>query len=103
MTKERCRSPEEALQERKKDLDWIEENRDVFWLTATVAFEEIGRGAIVMDLAVESTGQGDTFSYLAEGELKVTDERLRELLDTYDPDLGDGCPGFQVAVSPFSL
>lgn len=36
-----------SSQEPCRDLEWIEENRALFWLVATVACEQTGSGAIV--------------------------------------------------------
>ena len=48
MTPENPKIPDWALQERQADLDWIAENLDVFWTAATAAFEDVGRGAVVI-------------------------------------------------------
>ena len=48
MTPENKKIPDWAHRERQADLDWIAENLDVFWTAATAAFEDIGRGAIVI-------------------------------------------------------
>ena len=50
-----------------------------------MAFEEIGRGALLVDLVHESLEHGHPFSYRAEGELEVGDEALKRYLDDYDP------------------
>ena len=73
-------------EERQRDRDWIAANRELFWLAATVAYEELGRGAIVVDLAAEPSDEGLTFSYFTEGELELEDEDLHNLLNDYDPD-----------------
>ncbi len=71
--------------EREQDLGWVDENRDIFWLSATTAFEEIGRGALLVDLIHEPLEHGHPFSYYAEGELEIEDEKLKRHLDDYDP------------------
>ena len=85
MTNERRQSLNQSPSERRHDLDWIAENRDVFWLSATTAFEEIGRGALLVDLSHEPLEHGHPFSYYAEGELEVEDEDLKRYLNDYDP------------------
>jgi hypothetical protein len=70
---------------RQSDLAWINENLDIFWLSATTAFEEVGRGVLLVDLRQEPLDQGQPFSYLAEGELELQDEKLKGYLDEYDP------------------
>ncbi len=85
MTKERRQSLNQSPSERRHDLAWIAENRDVFWLSAPTAFEEIGRGALLVDLINEPLERGHPFSYHAEGELEVEDEDLKRYLNDYDP------------------
>jgi hypothetical protein len=73
--------------ERRRDLAWIEENRAILWLVATVAFEEIGYGCLHIDLSEETAGRGQRVSYYAEGEIEAEPGgTLRRLLDAYDPD-----------------
>jgi hypothetical protein len=68
-------------EERRQDRGWIAANRALFWLVATVANEEIGRGAIVVDLAAEPAAGKQTFSYFAEGEFELENERLHHLIN----------------------
>jgi len=49
MTPENRNIPDWARLERQADLAWIGENLDVFWRTATAAFEDAGREAIVRE------------------------------------------------------
>ena len=53
MTPENTGIPDRASREREEDPVWIVENLDVFWLFASRAFEETGRGAIVVDARVQ--------------------------------------------------
>ena len=85
MTKERRQSLNQSPGERQRDMKWIDQNRDVFWLSATTAFEEIGRGALLVDLTHEPLEHGHPFSYHAEGELEIKNEDLKRYLDDYDP------------------
>ena len=71
--------------EAEKELAWIAENQTLFWLVATVAYEEIGRGALMVDLIHEPLGHGQPFSYYAEGELELEDKNIHRLLSVYDP------------------
>jgi hypothetical protein len=84
MTQEKGKILGWATQERQKDLDWIEENRDIFWLVATVACELTERGAIVVELQ-EKSRTGYNFSYLTRGEIEIQDEKLDRLIREYDP------------------
>jgi hypothetical protein len=70
---------------RQSDLAWINQNRDIFWLNATTAFEEVGCGALLVDLRPEPPDHGQLFSYHAEGELEIQDEKLKGYLDGSDP------------------
>ena len=72
-------------QEHRRDLDWIEENSAVFWSTATVACEQIGPGAIVVDLSKPSKSGGYQFRYITQGEIELRDEDLDSLLREYNP------------------
>ena len=65
---ERQQPSHQSPSEKRHDLDWITENRDIFWLSATTAFEEIGRGALLVDLIHEPLEHGHPFSYYAEGD-----------------------------------
>jgi hypothetical protein len=85
MTEKREYLSGQPEQERRPDLEWIEENRILFWLVASTAFEEIGFGALVVDLVSEPLGQGHPFSYYAEGELESQDHNLRRYLQEYNP------------------
>ena len=86
MTPERLNSPDQVSCEREQDFNWIEENRAILWLAATVAFEEIGYGFIVVNLTEQTEDQGNPFGYYSEGELEPQNEELRRLLQEYDPD-----------------
>ena len=70
---------------RQSDLAWINQNRDIFWLSAATSFEEVGRGALLVDLRPEPPDHGQPFSYHAEGELEIQDEKLKGYLDGSDP------------------
>lgn len=84
MSPERNHKSDEKSKEQQYDLDWIDENRAIFWLSATTAYEELGRGALVVELISESLEQGYPFSYFAEGELEMQED-LKRNLDAYDP------------------
>jgi hypothetical protein len=51
--------PERAREERQRDILWIKENMQIFWMVASAAFNGSGRGATVVDtisLPVEGMG-----------------------------------------------
>lgn len=85
MTTERHSTTNQSPTERQQDLEWIGQNRDIFWLSATTAFEEVGRGVLMVDLRQEPLDPGQPFSYHAEGELELQDDKLKGYLDDYDP------------------
>ena len=58
MTPENPNIPDWAQRERQADFGWIRENLDVFWTTATIALGDDGRGAIVVDTALEPVQGG---------------------------------------------
>jgi hypothetical protein len=67
MNPERRPNPDWACCEREADLEWIEENMARFWSTATAAFEEAGRGVIVVDATEQPIlGAGHPFSYFPQ-------------------------------------
>ena len=72
-------------QENKKDIDWIGENSVLFWTTATVACEQIGPGAIVVDMSKPIKSGENQFRYIAQGEIELKDEYLEKLLRKYNP------------------
>ncbi len=72
-------------QENIRDSDWIEDNSALFWSTATVACEQIGPGAIVVDLSKPSKSGGYQFRYTTQGEIELKDKDLDRLLREYNP------------------
>ena len=74
-----------SLREHHKDLEWVEENRSLFWLVATVAWEQTGPGAIIVDLSKPSNDGGYLFRYMTQGEIELRDNHLDRLLREYNP------------------
>ena len=76
-----------ARQERRRDLEWIDENVEIFWAAATAAFEESGRGAIVVDTTKQpALDSGHPFGYLSQGQLEQDgDEDTKRMLLQYNP------------------
>ena len=72
-------------QERQRDLAWIEANRDFFWLVATVAGEQTGRGLLLVDMTRCDEERTLAFGYVPEGSLEGIDDSQRALLQTYNP------------------
>ena len=78
--------PDWALRERKRDMEWIRENLDLFWSAAVDGFKEDGRGAIVVDAESRPTGRGNPFGYVP-GEVldSAKDEEIKRMVREYDP------------------
>jgi hypothetical protein len=74
-----------SLREHRKESEWVEENRSLFWLVATVAWEQTGPGAIIVDLSKSSNDGGYLFRYMTQGEIELRDNHLDRLLREYNP------------------
>jgi hypothetical protein len=87
MTPENRNIPDWAQREREADFGWIQENLDVFWTVATTAFEDTGRGAIIVDTTLEPIpGAGNPFAYFSQGQIeKRGDEDTKRMVAEYDP------------------
>jgi hypothetical protein len=79
--------PDWACRERLDDLAWIAENLDLFWAAATSAFEDAGRGAIVVDVTIQPVrGIGHPFGYFSREQIeRGTNADTRRLVSEYDP------------------
>lgn len=79
--------PEWAQKERQGDLGWIRENLHVFWPVATLAFDEVGRGVIVVDTTQQPIpGDGNPFAYLSQEQIEEhDDEDTKRLVREYNP------------------
>ena len=87
MTLERGHIPDRAVRERQRDMEWIGENLLIFGPVAAAAFDEEGRGAIVVDITSRPTGQGHPFGYVLQAEVEeLDDEDIRRMVREYDPD-----------------
>jgi len=87
MTPENPTIPDWAQRERQADFGWIAENLDVFWMTATAAFEDAGRGAIVIDTTLEPVpGAGNPFAYFSQEQVEERgNEDIQRMVAEYDP------------------
>jgi len=87
MTPEHHNIPDWARQERQADLDWIKENLDVFWASATLAFDGAGRGAVFVDTTIEPLpGAGHPFAYFDQEQVEEFGcEDTRRMVVEYDP------------------
>ena len=86
MSPERRKIPDWARRERIGDLEWIAENLHIFWPAAQAAFEEQGRGAIVVDTTSRPTGEGNPFAYFPQDILEEgDDEDIKRMVKEYNP------------------
>jgi hypothetical protein len=70
-TPEHKRIPDWARRERRSDFAWIQENFEVFWLASRLTFDDLGRGAIVVDTTVQPLPDaGHPFAYFAAGQFE---------------------------------
>ena len=79
--------PDWAQRERQGDLGWIAENLDVFSAIASVAFENTGRGAIVVDTTSQAMpGAGHPFGYFSQDQIEeLGDEDTNCMVTEYEP------------------
>jgi len=71
VTPENYHTPDRALRERQADLGWIVGNLDLFWTAAIAAFEDAGRGAIVVDTTSQPVpGAGHSFAYFSQEQVE---------------------------------
>ena len=87
MTPENRNLPDWARRERQADFAWISDNLDVFWTGATAAFEDAGRGAILVDATSEpDPGACNPFAYFPQEQLKdQSDDDTKRIVSEYDP------------------
>lgn len=87
MTPEQSSIPGWARQERQGDLAWIQENREVFWAVANLAFDDVGRGAIVVDTTIQPiSGEGHPLAYFSQERVEEHgDQDTQRMVAEYDP------------------
>jgi hypothetical protein len=87
MTPEKRDIPTWAQRERQADLDWINENLEVFCTAAKLAHGDEGRGAIVVDTTSQPIpGAGNPFAYFPQQLVKQhTDQDTQRMVADYDP------------------
>ena len=81
------RIPDWARQERTGDLAWVQANRELFWAVASLAFDDVGRGAIVVDTTLQLIpGQGHPLAYFSQERIEAqNDEDTGRMVAEYDP------------------
>jgi hypothetical protein len=86
MTSERNNLPSWAERERWSDLAWISSQLPTFHMAATMAFEDLGRGAIVVDTTSNATGNDHPCAYFPEEAIqRYEDADINRLVTQYDP------------------
>jgi hypothetical protein len=88
MTSENNHIPDWAQQERQGDLSWIQENREIFWTVASLSFDGVGRGAIVVDTTLQPIpGRGHPLAYFSQEQIEAQrDEDTERMVAEYDPE-----------------
>jgi len=87
MTVERNNLPAWAERERWNDLAWIATNLPNFWSAALLAYQEVGRGAIVVETNFRVSGGGHPSAYLTEEQIaRYEDEEINRLITGYTPE-----------------
>ena len=88
MTPETRDIPAWAQRERQADLDWINQNLEVFCTAAKFAHEDAGRGAIVIDTTITPVpGVGHPFAYFSQEFVEQhIDEETQRMVAEYDPE-----------------
>ena len=79
--------PEWAQKERLSDQLWVQDNFHILWSAAKTAFNDFGRGAIVVDTTSEPIpGAGHPFGYFSRTQLEQhDDEDTKRLVREYNP------------------
>lgn len=87
MSAENKKIPDWAQQERQQDMDWIRENAGLFQLAAAIAYEDSGRGAIVVDTTTQPVpGIGHPFGYFDQETVgEDFDEDTKRMVQNYEP------------------
>lgn len=78
--------PDWARRERQQDFEWIRENLGVFMPAAFKGFQELGRGALVVNTLVRSGEHGHPIAYFPQAVIVTgNDEDLRRMVREYNP------------------
>ena len=87
MAQERNNLPAWAERERWNDLAWISTNLPNFWSAAILAYQELGRGAIVVETNFRVHEGGHPVAYLTEEHIaRYDDVDINRLLTEYTPE-----------------
>ena len=76
-----------AERERWNDLAWIAANLPNFWSAAILAYQDLGRGAIVVETNFRVPQGGHPIAYLTEDQIaRYEDEGINRLVKGYTPE-----------------
>jgi hypothetical protein len=88
--RDRGHFPDWAERERSGDLSWIRDNLQVFWPLAQRGYQEVGRGAVVVntrELVAHRGGMGHPFGYLEQETIaQHGDEDTQRMVGEYVPN-----------------
>jgi len=83
------RFPDWAEQERTGDMGWIRENVHLFWPLAQQGYQQVGRGAIVVDTTItvpHPGGVGHLSGYVEQKTVEeIGNEETQRLVREYQP------------------
>ena len=73
--------------ERWADLAWIADNLHAFHSTASIAYEVLGRGAVVVETSYRTQDGGHPAAYLTQEQIaRYEDKDINRLIAGYTPD-----------------
>ena len=81
------RIPDWAQRERWVDLVWITDNLPTFYSAAGIAYEVLGRGAVVVETTYHTQGGGHPAAYLTQEQItRYEDVDIDRLIAGYTPE-----------------
>ena len=87
MTVERNNLPAWAERERWNDLAWIATHLPDFYSAAMLAYQDLGRGAIVVETNFRLPQGGHPAAYLTEEQIaRYEDEDITRMVTDYTPE-----------------
>ena len=87
MTAEQNNLPAWAERERWTDLAWISNHLPNFWSAAILSYQELGRGAIVVETNFRMREGSHPAAYLTEEQIAgYEDEAINRLITGYTPE-----------------
>lgn len=79
--------PDWAERERWADLAWIADNLPAFHSAASIAYEVLGRGAVVIETTCHTQDGGHPAAYLTEEQIaRYEDVAIDRLVTGYTPE-----------------